>query len=288
MMGSKKRLLEIRANKVPSISGQLKYVFMKDNFVDVTLVSDDQESFQAHKIVLSSFSPVLKDLLLSNSHPHPIIFLRGVKTANLWLILQFIYNGYVELTSNDLEDLLNTVKDLKLETLEKALSKEANFNPVQHDFKAQDAEKVEIINEENGNEVEAIADTKKSNIDNKEVVTLERDVHSCDKCESSFSYKSSMTAHMKSTHEGIEYFCNQCEYKTGNKRNVKIHKASVHDGVRYFCDACAFQATHQAVLKRHQESVHEGIRYSCTDCVYNARRPDHLKRHQRVKHRKEI
>ena len=75
MMGSKKRLLEIRANKVPSISDQLKYVFMKDNFVDVTLVSDDQESFQAHKIVLSSFSPVLKDLLLSNSHPHPIIFL---------------------------------------------------------------------------------------------------------------------------------------------------------------------------------------------------------------------
>ena len=49
------------------------------HFADVTLVSDDQIQIPAHKIVLSASSPVLKKLLLDNPHPHPMIFLNGVK-----------------------------------------------------------------------------------------------------------------------------------------------------------------------------------------------------------------
>ena len=47
-------------------------------FSDVTLVCDDQTQLQAHKIVLSACSPVLKKILLNNPHQHPLIYLRGV------------------------------------------------------------------------------------------------------------------------------------------------------------------------------------------------------------------
>merc|ERR1719427_1315334 len=51
----------------------------EESFADVTLVSDDQVQIPAHKIVLSACSPVLKNLLLMNPHPHPLLYLRGVK-----------------------------------------------------------------------------------------------------------------------------------------------------------------------------------------------------------------
>jgi hypothetical protein len=54
-------------------------LFNQNIFSDVTLVSDDQTQLPAHKIVLSACSPVLGNILLSNPHSHPLIYLRGVK-----------------------------------------------------------------------------------------------------------------------------------------------------------------------------------------------------------------
>ena len=61
----------------PNVKSRLSDVIKEQSFCDVTLVSDDQRPFQAHKYVLSAFSPVLKDILLNNPHPHPLIYLRG-------------------------------------------------------------------------------------------------------------------------------------------------------------------------------------------------------------------
>ena len=71
----------------------LSEIFKEKSFSDVTLVSDDQIPFPAHRYVLSAFSPVLKNILLNNPHSHPLIFLRGVNHQELDSILQFIYLG---------------------------------------------------------------------------------------------------------------------------------------------------------------------------------------------------
>ena len=73
----------------------LSEMFKEKIFSDVTLVSDDQIPFQAHRYVLSAFSSVLKDILLKNPHSHPLIFLRGVNHQELFSFLQFIYLGKV-------------------------------------------------------------------------------------------------------------------------------------------------------------------------------------------------
>ena len=54
---------EWRENVVSSI----RYIYIDKQYADVTLVSDDQKQFKAHKIVLSACSPVLKTMLLENS-----------------------------------------------------------------------------------------------------------------------------------------------------------------------------------------------------------------------------
>ena len=66
----------------------LKEIFnKKNNQADVTLVSDDKNAF---KFVLGASSPVLKELLISNPHSHPTVYLKGIKKIELNSILQFI------------------------------------------------------------------------------------------------------------------------------------------------------------------------------------------------------
>ena len=87
------------------------------NFTDVTLASSDGQTVTAHKAVLSSCSPVLKSMLVKNSHPSPLLYLRGVKLSQLQTLLTFCYLGQVEVLDSDLEELLEVARDLGIRGL---------------------------------------------------------------------------------------------------------------------------------------------------------------------------
>ena len=92
----------------------LKEIFSKNQNADVTLVSDDKVLFSAHKFILSACSPVFKDLLLNNPHPHPMIYLNGVKKFELDSLLQFIYLGKTQFYLSKMEKLLEIGRDLQI------------------------------------------------------------------------------------------------------------------------------------------------------------------------------
>ena len=48
------------------------------DFSDVTQACEDGHQEKGHKVILASSSPFLKDLLVKNKHPHPLIYMRGV------------------------------------------------------------------------------------------------------------------------------------------------------------------------------------------------------------------
>ena len=96
------------------VASSFQILHTENNFSDVTLVSDDQIQIKAHKIVLSACSPVLKNILVNNTHPHPIIYLRGVKNQELNSILHFIYFGEVKIAHVRINEFLDIAKDLEL------------------------------------------------------------------------------------------------------------------------------------------------------------------------------
>ena len=100
-----------------TISGGLNNYLQQKRFTDVTLVSDDQIPFQAHKIVLSSFSTVIRDLILDAPHPHPTIYLKGVKHQELDSILKLIYHGQVQMHQSRIKQFVHDAKELELNRL---------------------------------------------------------------------------------------------------------------------------------------------------------------------------
>ena len=48
-------------------------------FTDVTLACEDGQQVEAHKVVLIASSPLFTNILKRNKHPHPLIYMRGLK-----------------------------------------------------------------------------------------------------------------------------------------------------------------------------------------------------------------
>ena len=96
----------------------LEELFTKNNNqADVTLVSDDKVAFQAHKFILGASSPVLKELLIDNPHPHPLIYLKGIKKIELKSILRFIYLGKTEIFQSRIKNFFETGKELRIKQI---------------------------------------------------------------------------------------------------------------------------------------------------------------------------
>ena len=86
-------------------------------FTDVTLVCQDSQQVAAHKAILVSSSPFFRDVLKMNKHPHPVIYMRGLKYEDLVAIIDFIYNGEASVFQENLDSFLSIAEELKLKGL---------------------------------------------------------------------------------------------------------------------------------------------------------------------------
>jgi len=89
----------------------------EDDFFDVTLVSDDKIKISAHKLVLSSSSEYFKTVLQNNKHSHPLLCLEGVSSHELNDVLDYVYNGEINISQDNLERFLQIASRFQLEGL---------------------------------------------------------------------------------------------------------------------------------------------------------------------------
>ena len=87
------------------------------DFTDVTLACDDKETFtiEAHRFVLASGSSFFQQLLSSSrtsQHPHPLIFLTGMRRTHLEAIVDFLYMGETRVEQNELLEFLQFAQTL--------------------------------------------------------------------------------------------------------------------------------------------------------------------------------
>ena len=94
-----------------------KQLRLQDDFHDVTLVSDDLQKVSAHKLVLSACSQYFKTILTDGKHQHPMLCLDGIDSQQLNNVLDYIYNGEIEISHEHLRKFLQIAQKLKLDGL---------------------------------------------------------------------------------------------------------------------------------------------------------------------------
>ena len=84
---------------------------------DVTLVSDDQHQVTAHKLVLSASSDYFKTIFKNNKHSTTLLCLDGISSIDLSNILDYIYNGEVQIYQENIDRFLTVAQRFKIEGL---------------------------------------------------------------------------------------------------------------------------------------------------------------------------
>ena len=214
---------------------------MRDDteFTDVTLACDGNQRIEAHRVILAASSPFFSNILKENNkHPHPFIYMRGVKESHLVAILDFIYHGEVNIEHEDLEEFMLVGEELQIKGLETSGHKSTKSkNPTKSKCDTIIQPKSEP---KEGYEDKDIFNNGQRNITNTE--DLDREINSliqkaenkgfsCKMCGIKMSTTQSMRNHIEGKHiEGFSHPCMKCE--TGKNFKTR-HSLAVHNSQRH-------------------------------------------------------
>lgn len=226
------------------------------DFCDVSLVSEDGKHFESHKVILSSCSPVLKNILKkSKSGQDPFIFLNGIGSLELGFILDYIYRGEVQIFQNQIEKFLDSAQILKIDGLNSEGSEKTDSKL--HPESWQDA----------FNDVE--------NIEMKENFCLALDSGKIQMNESRklSSAKTNMTIQLNSD-SGLNI--DELERKVAE--NIERENGNL------ICKICGHKSNRISNIKTHIETHIEGVSISCGVCDKTFRSRESLRFHKRTFH----
>ena len=274
-----------------------------NELTDVTLFSDDNKQFKAHKIVLISCSSVFKNIFDELPQYNSVVHLTGVQHQEIKSILELMYLGSTTFHAERKNDLLSVAKNLEMKgvTCEDDY-KENIVNNIQdilnNDYKDYPEEKINNLNAKN-DDMEELFDCDqcdsqfegKGNLENhiltyhdNQTCYVPQYKHTCNQCQYETQQRSLLKRHIQSMHEGLRYNCNQCNYTGKSKDVLKIHNKSKHLGIKYPCIQCQYIARQKNSLKKHIQSKHEGVRYDCNQCNYQTTQQGILTNHIKSKH----
>jgi len=216
-----------------NVSATFKELRDDHDFADVTLASDEGGlQMEVHKIVLAASSPFFSTLLRKNKNEdrHPMIFLKGVKPKELKSVVDFMYNGEVNVFQEDLKEFLIMAEELQLRGLrqdgenskEQSCSESNDNEKVTYDESGNDGDNEIIINPEDNKDIDedmddiAEIDESFSENGNDRVMVEESD-----------NIEEMIEAMM--VRVGAEWTCAICGKKAGKyKNNLRKHVEIVH------------------------------------------------------------
>ena len=100
-----------------NIKGTFRNLREDNDFADVTLVCEDGQQVEAHKVVLAGSSPFFQKLLVRNKHPHPLLYMRRMNSDDMMAIVDFLYYGETNVHQDNLENFLAIAEELQLKGL---------------------------------------------------------------------------------------------------------------------------------------------------------------------------
>ena len=89
---------------------------LQEMYVDATLACGGK-LYAAHKFVLSTCSDYFKQMFTKNPSKHPIVFMKDVTARDLEALLDFMYNGEVNVPQSSLGSLIKTAEGLQIKGL---------------------------------------------------------------------------------------------------------------------------------------------------------------------------
>ena len=247
-----------------NISKSFNELRRDEDFFDVTLISDDERKLSAHRVVLSSCSSFFKSIMRITSTSNPVIYLSGVNSQYLGFMLDYMYQGEVQIFQEQLDDFLIVAQKLQIDGLISDQKNEEELYPQKTEDvfdhfetpsklplnpngrkrivrKERSKDEVKLSNTENTQMQLSNFDGQLSVTDINELgkrvedlIEEENGIMRCKVCgrTSSASTKQNMRQNLKKhveIHiEGLSFDCHLCNKSFRSRENLRKHKCIVH------------------------------------------------------------
>ena len=220
----------------------------EEELFDVTLVSDDEVHISSHKLVLSACSYFFKNIIRKSKHPHPLIYLTGVKSMELESVMNYIYNGEVELFQEDLDVFLNVAEKLKIDGLT-AGSGGTKFH------QNEDKIKVEHHEENSTTTEELVAEDTILKNPTQRKFNKERSVSTLVSSSNIEDLKETIDGLVKRNADNFE--CRTCGKTTKKSSDIRRHVEIHIEGLAFECNVCQNSYRSRDLLKTHKQRSHK-------------------------------
>ena len=236
------------------------------DFTDVTLACKDGQQVKAHKVILAASSPFFQNLLKSNKHTHPLIYMRGINAEDLLAIVDFLYYGEANIYQENLDRFLSIAEELELKGLngrEEGGGRGDGETTQQHNYQNTPPS---ARTQKNHTSFETKTSTKK--------ISFPSRSYTEDQISSSTAValpKHQFSGDMKELDELIETMMRRGEnmIRQGPTNMIKA----------YVCQDCGKEGQ-RCDIKNHIEANHlEGISIPCSFCEKTFRSRDSLRHH---------
>jgi len=228
------------------------------DYSDVTLACEDGEQVEAHKVILAASSPFFNNLLKQNKHPHPLIYMRGVKSEDLVAIVDFLYYGEANVHQESIDEFLVIAEQLKLKGFagnrgNEIISEEpvkkyklANESP---SARKGDQLKLKLPKHEDPLNLQGVGVAQKENYET--IIVNIKDIQELEEKVKSLMSKS------ENIHNGCRASrCTTCGKEGGNGA-IKDHIEANHlEGVSLPCKFCEKTFRSRAGLRQHTNKHH--------------------------------
>jgi len=235
---------------------------------DVTLVSDDGQHIRAHKIILTAGSDFFSDIFMKSNHSNMLVYLKGISSDKLEPVIDFIYNGEVFITQEQMKVFIETGKDLQVKGLEGELTGvEENENKMltnpqenkqRHEEDCEDV-KVFISSPEVSKMNEEISQARNNELSLQVNEMIEKidGVWRCKICgrTPARNTMSETRRHAERHIEGMSHACHICSKIFPHRHSLSCHISNVHSEL-ICCDICGKTGMNRKAYRDHKRKNH--------------------------------
>ena len=230
------------------------------DFADVTLACEDGTQIETHKVILASSSPFFMEIFKRNKHPHPMIYMRGLKAEALVAMVDFLYYGEANVNQESLDTFLGLAEELRLKGLTGS-SAESNH---EEEFKNKSIKPGKGVEERKPQakttqitaKPKEVSDSYDAKTESSSAALVSVEADQLDE-----KIKSMMTRTEKEIIHGNQkrgvWACNICG-KEGRWQNIKTHIEANHlaSKIPHPCDICGKISRSRHGLRLHKAKEH--------------------------------
>ena len=239
----------------------------EEDFFDVTLVSCDKRQVSAHKVILSSCSEYFKTILKNNSKTsNTILCLENIYFEELTQILDYVYEGEVQIKEDQLENFLKIAQRFELQGLlsdgseeEQKTEEESAYTSgkiPKNDNVTNKNENIEVKQQSNVLSVQ-MTDKTRNALKDPIIISSERfyNIEELDEKIKGYIYKNDGSGSKK-------FVCAICNKLSRDFNDAKKHVEVHFDGLCFPCPTCDKTFRSRNTLKSHVSFVHKSGKQS--------------------------